>query len=185
MGIQVQTSFVVPAGLDEAWRILVDVPKVAPCIPGAEITELIDAYTYRGLARVKIGPVQLVLNGVATLHDVDPAAHTSRLSAKGGDTKGRGSVQSEMRFALTEQGAQTRVDVATDITLAGTVAQYGRGVGIIREVCNQLTQQFARNLAAQIEGRGDIPTDRAVSALGLVSGAVKSLVQRKPGSDPS
>ena len=182
MSIKVDNSFLVPAQLEDAWAILIDVPKVAPCIPGAEITEVIDACTYKGLARVKIGPVQLVFNGEAKLHDVDPAAHTSRLSARGGDTKGRGSVQSEMRFALAPEADQTRVSVMTDITLAGTVAQYGRGVGMIRAVCNQLTAEFARNLAAQIEGRGDsAPGEPAkpVSAIGVVSSAVKALVGKR------
>jgi carbon monoxide dehydrogenase subunit G len=102
---------------------------------------VIDACTYKGLARVKIGPVQLVFNGEAKLHDVDPAAYTSCLSARGGDTKGRGSVQSEMRFALAPEAEQTRVRVSTDITLAGTVASTvaaGRFA-----VCNQLTASRA------------------------------------------
>ncbi|RPI45188.1 MAG: hypothetical protein EHM59_10840 [Betaproteobacteria bacterium] len=181
MGIQVETSFLVPAGLEDAWAILIDVPKVAPCIPGAEITEVVDACTYKGVARVKVGPVQLVFSGEAKLHEVDPQARTSRLSARGGDTKGRGSVRSEMRFALTPEAEKTRVSVSTDIMLAGAVAQYGRGVGMIREVCNQLTQEFARNLAARIEGGPDAASGepaKPVSAVGVVASAVKALVKR-------
>jgi carbon monoxide dehydrogenase subunit G len=179
MAIRVENSFLVPAGLEEAWAILVDVPRVAPCIPGAEITAVIDDVTYQGVARVKLGPVQLVFNGEAKLDEVDPVARTSRLIARGGDTKGRGSVQSDMRFALAPEGEQTRVSVTTDISLAGTVAQYGRGAGVIRELCNQLTAQFARNLAAQIEGRADTAPGQAVSALGLAAGVVKGMVGRK------
>ena len=184
MAVRIESHFSVPAGLDQAWAILTDVPKIAPCIPGAEVTEVVDAWTYKGHARVRIGPVELLFKGEARLHDVDVAAHTSRLTARGADSKGRGHVQSEMRFALTAHGDTTRVDVTTDIALAGSVAQYGRGVGIIRELCNQLTQQFARNLAAQIEGRADAPASQAVSGVGLVASAVKAMVQGKSGTDP-
>ena len=181
MGILVESSFLVPAGLDQAWAILIDVPTVAPCIPGAEVTEVVDACTYKGVARVRIGPVQLVFSGEAMLHEVDSQARTCRLSARGGDTKGRGSVKSEMRFALTPEGESTWVNVWADITLAGTVAQYGRGVGMIREICNQLIQEFARNLAAQIAGGPDArcnePT-KPVSAVGVMASAVKAMVKR-------
>ncbi len=182
MAIRVENSFLVPAALDDAWRMLTVVPAVAPCIPGGQITEAIDATTYKGQVRVKLGPVQLVFAGEASLHDIDAESHSSRLLARGGDTKGRGSVQSEMRFVLVPEGEQTRVSVTTDVTLAGSVAQYGRGVGMIRELCNQLTAQFARNLAAQIEGRADAKSGHAVSALGLAAGAVKAMVRKGPDS---
>jgi len=185
MGIKVESSFVVPARIEDAWRILPDVPRIAPCMPGAEVTEVVDEHTYKGLARVKIGPMQLVFNGEARLHDLDPVAHTSHMSARGGDNKGRGSVQSEMRFSLLPEGEQTRVTVQTDIALSGAVAQYGRGAGMIKEICNQFAAQFARNLAAQVEGGGNVTAGGAakpVSAIGVVTGAVKAMVTRKIGS---
>jgi uncharacterized protein len=184
MAIKVESSFVVPTRIEDAWRILTDVPRIAPCMPGAEVTEVVDEHTYKGLARVKIGPMQLVFNGEARLHDLDPVAHTSRLSARGGDNKGRGSVQSEMSFSLLPEGEQTRVTVMTDISLSGAVAQYGRGAGMIKEICNQFAAQFARNLAAQVEGGGNAIAGGAakpVSAIGVVTGAVKAMVARKIG----
>lgn len=181
MAIKVENSFVVPASLDAAWAILTDVPRIAPCMPGAEITEAVDAQTYKGLARVKVGPMQLAFSGEAKLHDLDPAARSSRMSIRGSDTKGRGNVQSEMVFSLTDEAGATRVNVVTEISLSGSVAQYGRGVGLIKEICNQFAAQFAKNLAAQIEGgTGATAAARPVSALGLVGGAVRAMVTRSP-----
>ncbi len=185
MGIQVETSFHVPASIGEAWSILIDIPRIAPCLPGAEITEAVDATTYKGTARVKIGPVQLLFKGDARLHDVDLAAHRSKLSVRGTDTKGRGNAQGEMAFSLATEGEGTTVHVVTDIVLSGSVAQYGRGAGLIKAICNEYADQFARNLAAQIE-RGSVPAGGAaepVSAIGLVAGAVRAMVARKAGSD--
>ncbi|MCC6535140.1 MAG: SRPBCC family protein [Burkholderiales bacterium] len=163
MSVKVENSFLVPASVEQAWTILTDLPRVAPCLPGAEITEIVDATTYRGRARVKIGPIELGFQGEARLHDVDPQLRTSRLTARGGDAKGRGSVHSQMRFALAGEGDHTRVHVHTELILAGSVAQYGRASGVVREVCNQLAAQFARNLAALIEGAGASTPSSAVS----------------------
>lgn len=185
MAIKVENSFLVPASIEEVWRLLTDVPRIAPCMPGAEITAVVDAQTYKGLARVKVGPMQLAFSGEARLHGLDEASHTSRMSVRGMDTKGRGNVQSEMVFSLAEQAGATRVNVVTEISLTGTIAQYGRGAGLIKEICNQFAAQFANNLAAQIEG-GDAAAGGAakpLSAIGLVGGAVRALVTRKSDGD--
>lgn len=188
MGIKVENSFLVPATLDAAWRILTDVPRIAPCMPGAEITAIVDARTYKGLARVKVGPMQLAFSGEAKLESMDPATHTSKMSVRGADTKGRGNVQSEIVFALTAVAGGTRVDVVTEISLSGSVAQYGRGVGLIKEICNQFAAQFATNLAAQIEGGASANEPggaaKPLSALGLVGGAVRAMVTRTADGDP-
>ena len=192
MAIKIENTFVVPASIDRAWAILTDVPRIAPCLPGAELAEVVDPSTYRGQARVKIGPMQLVFKGEARLTRVDAATRTSTMSIRGSDTKGRGNVQSEMTFALSPQGEATRVDVRTELALSGSVAQYGRGVGLIKEICNQYAAQFAANLAARIEGGdADVTPGEAkpLSAVSLVSGAVRSMITRKsetqadPGAD--
>ena len=186
MGIRVENSFMVPTGIEQAWTILIDVPRIAPCMPGAELTEVVDATTYKGQARVKIGPVQLVFSGEARLHDTDPVNRVSKLSIRGSDTKGRGNIQSEMSFSLAAEGDQTRVNVVTDLTLTGSVAQYGRGAGLIKEICNQFANQFANNLAARIQSgdEGVAPGEaKPLSAIGLVSGAVRAMVTCKTQSD--
>jgi len=185
MAIRVETSFLVPAAIDAAWTILTDLPRMAPCLPGAAITEAVDATTYKGTATVKLGPVQLLFKGEARMHDLDRDAHRARLSVRGADTRGRGNVQSTMAFQLSPEGDQTRVEIATDITLSGAVAQYGRGVGLIKEICNQYTAQFAQNLARRIEAGEETPGTEVApaSAIGLVAGAVRAMVTRKGDVD--
>jgi len=187
MAIRIENEFVVPAPIEQAWAMLTDVPRIAPCLPGAELTEVADGPTYKGLARVKIGPMQLVFSGEARLSASDATTRVSKLSIRGSDTKGRGNVQSEMTFALAAEGAATRVKATTELTLSGSVAQYGRGVGLIKELCNQYAAQFARNLATQIE-RGEAnaaPGEvKPLSAMSLVSGAVRAMVTRT-SDDPS
>ena len=150
MGIKVENDFVIPAPIEDAWRVLIDIPRVVPCMPGSAVTEVIDDHRFRATARIKVGPVELQFRGEGELFDIDPMTHASKLRAKGSDAKGRGSFQSEMAFVLTQQGEQTRAIVTTDITLSGSVAQYGRGAGLIKEITNQLTAQFAGNLSALI-----------------------------------
>src|SRR3954447_18056091 len=108
--MKIENTFHVPAPLEEAWKIITDVPALVSCMPGAELTETAADGAYRGIARVKIGPVQLQFNGEARLFDVDPRAHTMKVRARASDAKGRGTVASEMAFALAPEGERTRVD---------------------------------------------------------------------------
>ena len=180
MAVHIDSGFTVGAPLERAWAILTDVPRIAPCMPGAELTEVVDANTYRGVVRVKIGPVALVFAGEAQLREVDPAAHAVHMAARASDTKGRGSVQSDIRFRLEAQGEATRVAIGTDLTLTGSVAQYGRGVGLIREIANQFTLEFARNLECNILAGGETPAAPAkpLSGIGLAVNASKAAVGR-------
>ncbi len=150
MGIKVENDFVIPAPIEDAWKVLIDIPRVVPCMPGSDVTEIIDDRRFRATARIKVGPVELQFRGEGELFDIAPATHSSKLRAKGSDAKGRGSFQAEMAFVLTAQDDETRAQVSTDITLSGSVAQYGRGAGLIKEITNQLTSQFAANLSALI-----------------------------------
>ena len=164
MGIKVENDFVIPAPIENAWKVLIDIPRVVPCMPGSAVTDEIDAQHFRATARIKVGPVELQFRGEGEFFDVDPVAHAAKLRAKGSDAKGRGSFQAEMVFALTAQGEATRAVVNTDITLSGSVAQYGRGSGLIKEITNQLTAQFAANLSALIAA--DLVMQQAVSGAG-------------------
>jgi carbon monoxide dehydrogenase subunit G len=149
--MQIETSFAVPAPLDRAWALLTDVPRIVPCMPGAQLTEMIDAQTFRGTAGVKIGPMALSFAGEAKIEEQDAAARRVRVAARGNDTKGRGGAQAKLAFVLVPDGAGTRVDITTDLQLNGAVAQYGRGVGLIKEIANQLVGQFAANLKTLID----------------------------------
>jgi uncharacterized protein len=162
-------SFFVAASPEQAWALLVDVPKIAPCLPGARLTEVIAADRYKGEAVVKLGPVQLQFGGEAQLTDIDVSAHTARVIAKGSDRKGRGSASAIVKFALSPEGTGTRVDINTDLNLTGIVAQYGRASGLMKEIANELIGQFATNLGELIHDsaspkRPAQPAGDAVSA---------------------
>jgi carbon monoxide dehydrogenase subunit G len=146
-------------------------------MPGAELTEAAADGAYRGIARVKIGPVQLQFNGEARLYDVDPQAHTMKVRSRASDAKGRGTVASEMAFALAREGSRTRVDVVTDLTLTGAVAQYGRGAGLIREVANQFTRDFAANLESKVRSQSTVKKE-PVSGIKLLFGALSAMLAR-------
>jgi carbon monoxide dehydrogenase subunit G len=187
----VETTFVVPAPVEDAWRFLVDLPRVVPCMPGTELTEALDERRFRATSKLRVGPVELAFGGEGELYGVDPASHTAKLRAKGRDTRGRGAFQAEMAFALTARGAETVGRVDTDLTLSGSVAQYGRGAGIVKGVAEQLTAQFAQNLSARIAaGRGAggetaaPQRTEAISGLGLLCAAVKGMLRKWFGARP-
>ena len=186
-----ENTFVVPAPVDDVWPILIDVPRVVPCMPGTELTEALDERRFRAIARLRVGPVELAFGGEGELYDVDPASRTAKLRAKGRDTKGRGAFQAEMAFGLTPRGGETVARVDTDLTLSGSVAQYGRGAGIVKGVAEQLTAQFARNLSAQITagrgGAGEVPAPRraeAVSGFALLIATLRAMLRRWFGGRP-
>jgi carbon monoxide dehydrogenase subunit G len=180
-------SFVVPMPPAQAWPLLLDVTTIAPCLPGAEIIEVLGARRFRGRAAVKVGPVQLGFDGEAELMAVDDGAMTARVLAKGHERKGRGNASATVDFALTPDPAGTRVAVVTELNLVGAVAQYGRGVGLMKDIANQLIGQFAANLENLIRAAAGEPATvvpvagTPVSGLGLVGGAIKAAVARKLG----
>ena len=152
--MQIQNSFAVPLDPATAWRLVLDVPRMARCMPGATLTEARDDRSYAGNVVVKLGPVRLAFAGEARITELDEAGRRAKVEAKGSDTKGRGSAQAKLDFALVQDGGGTRVDVTTDLQLTGSVAQYGRGAGLIKEVANQLVGEFAGNLARDIAASG-------------------------------
>lgn len=170
MGIKFENSFAVPASLDASWKILIDVPRIVPCMPGTELTERLDERRFRAAARLRVGPVELLFKGEGELYDVDAVVHTAKLRAKGSDTKGRGAFQTEMGFSLAAQDPETIVRVATDLTLSGSVAQQARSAGLVKEIAQQLTRRFAENLTCVIAADG-VPAAGPSSAASLPQGA--------------
>ena len=139
-------KFHVPLPIDQAWELLLDVPRIMPCLPGAKLTEVVGPGKYKGAVTVKLGPVSLTFNGQVELVKQDDEAHIAWLKGSGVDPKGRGGAQSEFSFALTEVPGGTDVVVTTNLSLSGSVAQYGRGSGMISEVAAQILKQFEKNL---------------------------------------
>jgi uncharacterized protein len=141
-----ENSFTVAASPEEAWEIILNVPEIAPCLPGANLTEQIDNDTYKGNVAIKLGPVALTFNGTAQITERDDVEHSVVVLAKGSDSKGRGAARAVARFRLVPGPQGTKVQVNTDLSLTGSVAQYGRGAGLIQGVAAGLIEQFERRL---------------------------------------
>lgn len=149
--MQFENSFDVPLQPSEAWKVLMDVPRIAPCFPGAELTETLGPDKFKGRAGVKIGPVNLFFAGEAEFVAKDEAARKATIKGKGNDTKGRGQASAVVDFHLVDHQGGTRVNVKTDLTMTGMVAQYGRASGLMKEIAGAILGQFADNLRKEIE----------------------------------
>ena len=152
--MEFDNSFEVPLPPAGAWDVLMDVKRVAPCMPGARLTEIVDERTFKGTVGVRLGPVALTFAGTAQFENIDAAARRARIKANGTDAKGRGGAMAIVDFAIQEAGSGSKVLVHTNLPLSGSVAQYGRGVGMIQDVANQLIKQFANSLKAELAKSG-------------------------------
>jgi len=148
--VEFDNSFEVPLPPAQAWPVLMDIKRIAPCMPGAELTEVVDDKTYKGKIGVRLGPVALTFAGTVTFEEIDNANHRARVKAQGTDAKGRGGANATASFGLEPVANGSKVLVHTDLALSGSVAQYGRGVGMIQATAAQIINQFAGNLKAQL-----------------------------------
>jgi carbon monoxide dehydrogenase subunit G len=151
--VEFDNSFEVPLRPAEAWPLLIDIARIAPCMPGAEVTEVVDDTTYKGRIAVRLGPVALAFAGVIKFEELDGVNYKARVRAQGSDAKGRGAANATASFRLEPAGSGSKVLVHTDLALSGAVAQYGRGVGIIQATAASIMSQFAANLKSQIVDR--------------------------------
>jgi carbon monoxide dehydrogenase subunit G len=148
--MEFDNSFEVPLPPGDAWKVFMDIRRIAPCMPGAELTDVVDEHTYKGRIGVRLGPVALTFAGTVKFEEIDAANRTARVSAQGSDAKGRGAANAIASFRFEPAGAGAKVLVHTNLALSGPVAQYGRGVGIIQLTAAQIVTQFANNLKAQL-----------------------------------
>ena len=149
----IQNEFTVAAPIDFLWSYLLDVEKIAPCMPGAELTEIVDDHNWKGKLNAKFGPVSMSFAGTVTIESRDDAAHRVVLSAKGMEQKGKGAANAKVTSWL-EPGPTdgvTTVKMEADITLTGAAAQLSRG--LLPEISKKLTQNV-RRLSAGVDGRG-------------------------------
>ena len=183
--MEFDNTFEVPLPPAEAWPVLMDIQRVAPCMPGAQLTEVIDARTYKGNIAVRLGPVALTFAGTVKFEETDDANHTARVKAQGTDAKGRGGANAAASFRLEPAGTGSKVLVHTDLTLSGAVAQYGRGVGMIQATAAQLMKQFADNLKKQLAATpAAAPTATAAAAAPSVSAAPSPAAASPQPSSP-
>ncbi len=148
--MEFDNSFDVPLPPDQTWAVLMDIPRIAPCMPGAELTEVVDARNYKGKISVRLGPVALAFAGRVEIDAIDEANRSAKVKAQGSDAKGRGAANATASFRIEPAGAGSKVLIHTDLMLSGAVAQYGRGVGMIQATAAQIIGQFAGNLRAQL-----------------------------------
>ena len=148
--MEFDNAFDVPLEPAQAWAVLMDVPRIAPCMPGAELTEAVDQRNYKGKISVRLGPVALTFAGRIEFESVDDSNHTARVKAQGSDAKGRGAANAAATFRIEPAASGSKVLIHTDLMLSGAVAQYGRGVGMIQATAAQIISQFASNLRAQL-----------------------------------
>ncbi|MEU7413994.1 SRPBCC family protein [Streptomyces sp. NPDC042638] len=168
--MELEHEFTVPVPVDDAWRALVDIDRVAPCLPGATVEEY-DGRTVTGSVKVKVGPVTVTYRGTAVFEQQDEAAHRMVLVASGRETRGQGTARATVTGTLTEGDGGTAVTVRTDLTVTGRPAQFGRGV--LAEVGDRLVGQFAACLAERLGERPPRPSgeDPAPSVRQEPSGA--------------
>ena len=146
--MKIENSFDVDAPPEAAWALLMDVPRVIPCMPGATLAETVDDDHWKAKLAVKLGPISLNFDADVTRETSDEQAHRAVLATNARESRGRGSAQATIESTLAAQNGGTRVDIVTDLTLTGPVAQYGRGM--VQSVAGQLTSQFATCLQKQL-----------------------------------
>jgi len=146
--MKLEHDFTVPTSIDEAWKVLLDVERVAPCMPGATLLT-VDGDDFTGTVKVKVGPIQVTYKGTAKFTERDEAAHRAVIEASGKEARGSGTAAATVTAQLTASGAdKTTVSVETDLNVTGKPAQFGRGV--MEEVAGKLIGQFANCLADEL-----------------------------------
>lgn len=146
--MRIENDFEVKAPLERVWAYLLDVEKIAPCAPGAELTEVVDDHTWKGKVTVKVGPVGLSFAGTVVMQERDDQAHRVVLKADGREQRGKGAASALVQARLEAADDGTKVSIETDLTISGAVAQYGRGM--VADISQRMTRQFAECLEANI-----------------------------------
>jgi carbon monoxide dehydrogenase subunit G len=179
MSMEMDHSFTVPVPPDRAWDVLLDVERIAPCMPGATVEEF-DGEVVTGRIKVKVGPVSLTYRGTAKFIERDPAAQVVVMEASGKETRGAGTASATVRASLEPEssGEATKVTMHTTMNVTGRPAQFGRGVMV--EVGGKLVEKFAENLAQLISGGGAAAADGGTAAAD--AGQAAATAQDGPGS---
>jgi carbon monoxide dehydrogenase subunit G len=165
--VKLENSFQVPVPAPEAWKVLLDVERIAPCVPGATLTGT-EGETHKGTVKVKLGPIGLTYNGTVTFVSTDEANGIAVIEASGREARGNGTAKALVTCKLIPAGDVTDVQVETDLAITGKPAQFGRGA--LNEVAGTLIGQFADNLAKELSG-SQAPVAEAAPASASVDAA--------------
>ncbi len=187
----IENEFEVAAPVEQVWDYMLDVPRIVPCLPGAELTEVVGDGTYKGRVTTKMGPVSLRFAGTAKIVEQDIAAKRVVLNASGSEEKGKGQASMSVTSTMTSSGRGTRVKVSQDLQLSGAAAQFGRGM--VQDVTNMLMRSFADCLQENIgrASRGEAATQTAAPVQGFSVGfkaaimALKRFFRQLFGGDTS
>src|ERR671933_945240 len=147
--MKLEQSFTVAAPVEQVWEALVDVDRVAPCLPGAQITGRDDEGNYKGTFSVKLGPTTAAYNGTRRMESLDEGSRTATMAAKGTDRRGQGGASATIVSTMRQTGEETTVDVSTDFHITGRLARFGRG-GMIEDISKRLMRDFANCLQASL-----------------------------------
>jgi carbon monoxide dehydrogenase subunit G len=154
--MELTNEFEVAVPVERAWAVLTDLERIAPCLPGAQLRE-VEGDEYRGAVKIKVGPITTSYDGAIRFTELDASAHHMVLKVEGRETRGQGNVAAVITASMSASGEGTKVVIATDLTISGKVAQFGRGV--LADVSAKLLDQFVANLESTVlvqEG-GDSP----------------------------
>jgi len=153
--VELDNNFTVTAPIDQAWDVLLDVEKVARCLPGATLEGSEDGNVYAGHVKLKVGPIVVTYKGTAQFLEIDADHHRAVIDASGKEARGSGTAKAVVTTELRDGGDHTEVFVKTELNITGRPAQFGRSV--IADVAARLTDQFAKNLAAELEAPAPPP----------------------------
>jgi carbon monoxide dehydrogenase subunit G len=185
--MELTNDFRVALPVEQAWAVLTDLERIAPCMPGAQLQE-IEGDEYRGIVKIKVGPITAQYKGQATFVDRDDTNHVAVLRAEGRETRGQGNASATITATLTPDGDGTAVSVVTDLTVTGKVAQFGRGV--LADVSAKLLGQFVDSLEQTVLADEPVPTaepetaDAESSAVSSVDAPVVPVVE-PPSAAPA
>jgi carbon monoxide dehydrogenase subunit G len=198
--MQLENSFGVGAPPDKVFAYLIDVNKVVGCVPGAELSEVVDPTTFKGKVKIKVGPITVAYSGTAKIVDRNDAQHTATLEAEGRETTGPGSARAKALMSVEADGAGSTVKIVTDYNVAGRVAQFGRGVmeDVSRRIVNDMAACIKANVEAAEPAAGGGPgataagsnpaqpvTAKPVNALSLFFKVLWAGIKRAFGAKPA
>jgi uncharacterized protein len=160
--MKLEQSFEVAAPIDQVWHALNDLERVAPCLPGAAITDHDEDGTYHGTFQVKLGPTTASYRGTIKIESADESTHTATLKARGTDKRGQGGANATIVNTLSEHDGGTTVDAVTDFTITGRLARFGRG-GMMEDISNRLMRDFATCLSSRLADAPSAPSGEEVA----------------------
>ena len=178
--MRLENDFTVPAPPEQAWALLNDIPRVVPCMPGAELKEVVDENTFKAHVHVKLGPISLTFAADIVREQADAAGRVVTMTTKARELKGRGGATATIQSSLEPDGTGTKVTIVTELALSGTVAQYGRG--IVADVSNQMVKQFAACIASQLAAAPASPAE--APAVADAPGAAPAATPAAPPPPP-